>query len=179
MSDSWLPDLRLRRRCRGVVRGLALPPGGVDIHTVRERLEVRRGRRVDLTPVAGSRLTHGLWASTADVEYVQYERHTTRWHQDLIVCHEFAHMLLGHDADAALSPEDRALLVPDLPGVNVDFILRREVYDSRQEQEAEFLAALLMQHIDQTAALPNVAASGEVAAVARLMQSLGDLDGRR
>ncbi|WP_133412104.1 hypothetical protein [Vallicoccus soli] len=125
--------------------------------------------------MAGSRLTHGLWASTDDVEFVQYERHTTVWHQWLIVCHEFAHMMLGHDADAALSTEDRAVLMPDLPGVDVNFVLRREVYDSHQEQEAEYLATLLMQRIDRVAALPGVTARADAAAVARLMQSLGDV----
>lgn len=106
---------------------------------------------------------------------MQYERHTTLWHQWLIVCHEFAHMMLGHDADAALSVEDRAVLVPDLPGVDVNFILRREVYDTCQEQEAEYLATLLMQRIDKVTALPDAARSADAAAVVALMQAFGDL----
>ena len=171
----WAPSRGTRRRCQSALADLHLPPVGVDIQIVRRSLEAERGRSIELTPVAGSRLTHGLWASTDDVEFVQYERHTTLWHQWLIVCHEFAHMMLGHDADAALSVEDRAVLVPDLPDVDVNFILRREVYDTGQEQEAEYLATMLMQKIDKVAALPDVAGRADAAAVARLMQSLGDL----
>lgn len=175
MPYRWVPARGMRRRCRGALADLRLPPVEVDIQTIRGCLEARQGRHIELTPIAGSRSTHGLWASTDEIEYVQYERHTTPWHQWLIVCHEFAHMMLGHDADAALSIEDRAVLVPDLPDVDVNFILRREVYDTRQEQEAEYLATLLMQRIDKVTALPDAARSADAAAVVALMQAFGDL----
>lgn len=118
-----------------------------------------------------------MWLSRQRVELVQYERYTTCWHQWYIVCHEFAHMILRHDEDAAMSVEDRAVLMPDVPDDpfwDVDFILRREVYDSSQEQEAEYLGTKLMQRIDRAAALPQVPTDAAGAALARLVQSLGD-----
>lgn len=171
----WTPDRGLRRRCRQEVQRLGLPPSDVDIHTIRECLEQRRGIRIELTPVPGSHAAHGLWASTTSAEFVEYERDTTSWHQWLIVCHEFSHMMLGHHAGPAISDELRAAVMPDLAGVDVNFVLHRSSYDVEQEQHAEYLATLLVQRIDRSTVLPDVAQSTAAAAVGRLMQTFGDL----
>lgn len=173
----WSPSRTTRRRCKSALAELGLPERGVDIHTLREHLETQRGRRIELVPVAGARSAHGIWLSKQKVELVQYERYTSPWHQCYIVCHEFGHMILGHDAGAAMSAEDRAALLPDVPVDpfwDVDVILRREVYGSVQEQEAEYLATMLMQRIDRAATLPQAPTGSSGAALARLVQSLGD-----
>lgn len=175
MSDRWVPGRGVRRRCRDALDGLGLPAQGVDIQTVRRCLEASRGRAIVLTPVSEARETHGLWMSTDDAEYVQYETHTTTWHQWLIVCHEFAHMLLEHSADRVISEDTSGLLFPDVPLSAVNFVLRRQIYDSQDEQDAEYLGTLLMQRIDRVSVLPAELDGPEALAVTRLMQSLGDV----
>lgn len=164
----------MRRRCTSALSALDLPDRGVDVETLRGHLEAHRSRRIALAPLVGSRAAHGLWLSTDAAEVVHYEDNTTPWHQQYTICHEFAHMILGHDADAAPPAGDDELLLPDISDDTVRFVLRRSVYDSRQEQDAEYLAMLLMQRIERATALPRVAPGAEGAAAVRLLQALGD-----
>jgi Zn-dependent peptidase ImmA (M78 family) len=174
LFSGWSPHRGLRRRCESALSTLELPARGMDVELLRQRLEARRGRRITLTPLAGSRAAHGLWLSTDTADYVHYEGNTTPWHQQNTICHEFSHMLLGHDADAATATAEETLLLPDIAGDTVRFVLHRSAYDSRQEQEAEYFAMLIMQRIEHASALPRVTADAEGAAAVRLLQALGD-----
>ncbi len=174
MLREWRWQRGLRRSCDGALAALRLPDRGVGLESVRERVQEVRGRRVQLTPISGLPGVHGLWLSSADVELVLYADGTTPWHQHYTVCHEFAHMLLGHDEQSGAPGEDRHVALPDIAPETVRSVLRRSAYDTWQEQEAEYLAMRIMQRIERASALPPVSPGISGVAAVRLLQALGD-----
>ncbi|MDI3420593.1 toxin [Streptomyces luteolus] len=84
----------------------------------------------------------GLWLAFSDADYVVYEQHTSRHHQEHIIAHELAHMLCCHrsgTADSAAVAE----LFPDLDPSLVQDLLSRDSYSDAQEREAEVMAYLI------------------------------------
>jgi len=87
-----------RRLCELGLR----PP--FDLDALRSALERERGTTIALVPTdelpVGA--AFGVTGSQGGVEVVLYESRTTASHQQLIVLHEFAHMLLRHPPSAVL-----------------------------------------------------------------------------
>ncbi len=137
---------KLRRRCTALLRDLRLPDS-FDIATLCAELSTRRGRPIRQLPLPDLFDVCGLWIATDTADLIAYEQHTSAPHQDHIVLHEIGHMLCDH-YPAALSPAEQArLLLPDLDPNMIRRVLGRTGYSSVEEQEAEFLASLLGQHI--------------------------------
>lgn len=87
----------LLRLARARLRRLGVVPP-LDPGALRSALELERGTTISLVETRelppGS--AFGVTGSQADQEVVLYEARTTRSHQQLIVLHEYAHMLLRH-----------------------------------------------------------------------------------
>lgn len=145
----------LRRMCRRLARGLDLTLP-LDVQRLCQGLGESRGRPIELVCEALPPAVFGFcWAST-ERDYIFYQRHTTRLHQDHIVLHEVGHILAGHiqpsdDGDLAnlasllsrgsAPPPACARLVAS-PGAP-SRVLYRSRYDTRQEWEAETIATIL------------------------------------
>lgn len=137
---------RVRRRCAAVLRDLE-PLGSFDVPSLCAELSARRGRPIRKLPVPDLNGVCGLWIATDTADLIAYEQHTTVPHQDHIVLHEIGHMLCDH-FPVTLSPAEQArLLLPDLDPNMIRRVLGRAGYSSVEEQEAEFLASLLGQHV--------------------------------
>jgi len=137
---------KVRRRCAAVLRDLGLPDP-FDVPTLCAELGARRGRPIKRLPVPDLFDVCGLWIATDTADLIAYEQHTTVPHQDHIVLHEIGHILCDH-FPVALSPAEQArLLLPSLDPAMVRRVLGRTGYSSVEEQEAEFLASLLGQHV--------------------------------
>lgn len=91
---------------------------------------------------------YGLLATTARNDYIFYANVASALHQQHIVMHELAHLVLGHDrAFPAAADEPLAAfagLLDALPPELVVRVLGRHAYSEPQEQEAELLASLLL-----------------------------------
>jgi hypothetical protein len=136
----------IRRRCQALVADLDIPVP-FDSWELCAHIATRRGRAIRLRAVtmpAGSPC--GIWLSTASNDYIFYEAHTSRLHQEHIIVHEIGHVLCDHHATAALSPETSRLLLPNLDPALVNRVLSRGHYSAEEEQEAEMIAALILQH---------------------------------
>ena len=67
-----------------------------------------------------------------------------KWHRELVICHELAHMLLGHQSGEKPPWE---LLREWFPSFNpdvVEMMFGRTTFDTRDEREAELLATLMV-----------------------------------
>jgi hypothetical protein len=105
------------------------------IDTFKQFMECHYQRPITLLPYPfGQTTLTGMWAATPTMDYISYDSESHLLHQEHIVLHEFAHMLLEH-RPAPLS--EMALFLFR----NVDDM------DSPEEQEAERLARLLMRQI--------------------------------
>ena len=140
-----MDDRELRRYCAEVV-GRVEVPTPFNVTDLCDRLEADRGRSISLVPIAlpvrqGSPC--GLWVATAEVDYILFQKGTSRTHQEHIVSHEIGHLLLGHDSSPAHQDEVARLLMPTLDPALVRSVLGRTVYTSHEERAAELVASLL------------------------------------
>ncbi|MFE3598959.1 hypothetical protein ACFXP3_38370 [Streptomyces sp. NPDC059096] len=135
---------RTRRRMRAMVRELDLPR----TRTVEElcaAVAERTGRPVELVP-RRMRVGEpsGFVERRAAADLVHFEQETSSLHQAHIICHELAHLLCGHLAEAPSAEEETAGV--DLPTLDPDLVrlvLGRSHYDEAAEEEAEILGAEL------------------------------------
>ena len=111
----------------------------------------RRGRPIHLVPVSHSLVQgghSGLWLARAEDDVILYAAGTSDVHATHIICHELAHMELGHDRDTVgdTSVDSTVLSVtaPSVDSARVVKMLGRSNYSNDQEYEAELLATLIM-----------------------------------
>ncbi|GHJ41952.1 hypothetical protein Sm713_75610 [Streptomyces sp. TS71-3] len=129
---------------RAMVRQLDLPR----VSTVEElcaAVATRAGRPVRLVP-RRMRVGEpsGFVERGADADVIHFEQETSGLHRAHIICHELAHLLCGHLAEAPA--EDEAAAQVELPTIDADMIrlvLGRSHYDDAAEKEAEILGAEL------------------------------------
>ncbi|MDI1463492.1 ImmA/IrrE family metallo-endopeptidase [Catellatospora sp. KI3] len=131
----------VRALCRRIMNG---PPPVTDITGFCARLGDLRRRPILLLPFAAAAdAPTGLWVKGRLQDYVFYQSGTPAMHQEAIIWHELAHLVLDHpgpamDADAA------RLLLPDLDPAVVIRMLGRGSYRQDIEREAEELASHLL-----------------------------------
>ena len=94
----------------------------------------------------------GFWLSTSAVDYIVVPVNASGGRRDAIICHELAHIVLGHDARPA--PDDAGLtaLAPNSPPGLVARFLPRAGYDAAIEREAENLATRLIAYVQARSA---------------------------
>ena len=133
-----LTRVRLRRRCRTLLRDVRLP----ERFTAQSLCEVvaeRRGRRLHLHPMApfaaDEQLPSGMWVATDVADHIFYEQQTSQFHQDHIIFHEIGHILCGHTSPLIAEPPNADTVAQ---------VLNRAGYTTGQEQEAEMVATLLL-----------------------------------
>ncbi|GAY13173.1 hypothetical protein [Pseudonocardia sp. N23] len=148
-----------RRRLRAVLPDL---PSSLD--DLRRLMETVRGRRIELTMTDPGRLRlpSGLWGqvrSAAGVhDLVWVDRRTSPFARTVVACHEFGHMICGHEPDPVPGPPPRpvAALAADLEldPAQVAAIVGRcgescapGSPEWRREREAELTGRMLAQHI--------------------------------
>ncbi len=120
-----------------------LMPYDGDIDALIHVLSDSRGKPIRVlqipTPVDSP---SGGWFECEDVDYVVVDATSTRSRYVAIVCHELAHILLGHQGQP-LNNTQMAQMAPTLsPDVAARF-LGRHGYDSDIEHEAELLGTKL------------------------------------
>ncbi|AEF43091.1 hypothetical protein [Hoyosella subflava] len=67
-----------------------------------------------------------------------------RWHTELVICHELAHMLLEHQSGEKPPRELLQAWFPSFDPDDVQMMFGRTTFDTREEQEAELLATLIV-----------------------------------
>ncbi|MDW6064775.1 ImmA/IrrE family metallo-endopeptidase [Streptomyces sp. FXJ1.4098] len=147
-----------RRRVRALLKDLELPPHPTlaELHAAYEARFQRALRLIEQDVAPGE--PTGRYEQYLTHDRIYYPMHTSRAHQLLVVCHELAHLLLGH------LPRYDAID----PAV-VRRVLGRSHYDDPTEHEAETIGTLLYQQL-------NLAP--EVGPAARLAPSLVHREGR-
>ena len=144
----------LRRRCEERLREIELPVP-FDAHAFCEALAIRRGRPIHLLPIPSDGEPGGLTGACltiADKDIIFYESRTSAWHQDHIILHEVAHLLLGHNSDMRSDEEFLRQLFPDFRPEVVRQILQRQTYTHEHEREAELLATLILGRVGRITA---------------------------
>lgn len=133
----------VRQRCEAKLRTLSLPRP-FTLEAFCSNLVHMRRRPLRLLPIPDDAVGPcGLWVAAPSMDYVFHQVATSPLHQEHIVLHELAHMVLDHATvgDATTRLQDR--LLPDLDPTMVATVLGRSIYTTYQELEAETLADLI------------------------------------
>lgn len=139
------------------------------IDELRRALEARRGKPIDLVPTtelpAGS--AFAFTGSTESFDVVMYDARLVGFHRDLVILHEFAHMLLGHKP-TAVDHSYRSLLVEQFQTISPEALAevlgqrhrgrlwwpkkasQPSLYDNPAEWEAETMATILLSWMGRT-----------------------------
>jgi len=142
ISDTADRDFRLARS-----RALRLvPASGVvdDLVTTASRV---RNRPVHLLPSdLGPEAPTGMWISTERAEYIVYPADSSSAERAAVICHELAHMFLGHQPEAQVDQLTQ-MATTVAPSIHPDVARRflgRHGYVEKAEVEAERLATVLV-----------------------------------
>lgn len=124
-------------------RARRLMPIDGDLDGLLDALSHERGRRIHLLPQTFmGRPTSGLWLPTKAADYLVIDDPTTPSRRAAIICHEVAHILLGHSPDTTTSD----LVAAAMPNLSPELIARalaRHAYATEDEAEAEELGTLI------------------------------------
>ena len=158
---------RLRETLRPLAEGLALR--GADTDSFRGVLEDVRQRPVYLLPFDLGPEVLGVWMETDTADYIFFEQNTTPYHQRHIVLHEASHMLRGHEGPAL--PDLVSSLTPHLDPRLVRSLLCHTLFNQDDEAEAEVLATLIEERMDQSSP-PRIRRAGDstVESIARFLR---------
>lgn len=126
-----------------------LMPNDGDIDALVEAISASRDRPIHVLEVAvPTESPSGGWFACTNADYVVVDATSTLSRRAAIVCHEIAHILLGHQGEP-LTSSQLGLLAPSLnPSVAARF-LGRHGYDSEVEHEAELLGTKLAAAAEQ------------------------------
>jgi hypothetical protein len=155
-----MPPRDVRTVCEQRLRELTLPEP-FSLERLRQALQFERGRPLFIRPWPATRPSDAplaIWVASDQADMILYAPDVTPTHREHIILHEIAHILLDHK----LSDDEDAtrVLLPDLDPAVVHRILGRTSFDSRQEQEAELLATMIVQEVRRRIAMTGVATSG-------------------
>ncbi len=131
-------------RTRVIALGQRLLPRDGDIDGFVSAVAAYRGRamRVLNYPLDAAGPS-GLWIGTSSGDYIVCSADTTPTRRAAIVCHELAHMLLGHEpevGDAAAAQAVARVLAPDVDPLVAARFLARHGYEGPAEEDAEAAA---------------------------------------
>ncbi|HEX3782343.1 MAG TPA: hypothetical protein VHX38_21980 [Pseudonocardiaceae bacterium] len=136
---------QLRKRCRRRLADVVIPEP-FSLQRFRAQVAESRGRPLHLHSVAprpASGTPCGMWLATAGADHVFYVSGSSALHQQNIILHEIGHMLWDHALD--VRSDLLAGLLPDLDPNVVTRTLLRTSYSAPQEQEAEMMAAVILE----------------------------------
>ena len=135
------PRLRRHRRIVDATRAALhlMPPDG-SFEGLLQHLATQRGRVVTVVEhdLRDTGLPSGLWVAGKDCDLIVVEAEAGPSRRAVIVAHEVAHMILGHDGDLATDLVLQA--VPDLRPALVGRVLHRDCYETTEENDAEEVA---------------------------------------
>ncbi|WP_368396757.1 hypothetical protein [Streptomyces sclerotialus] len=145
----------VERRSRAFVAELDLPPVDSVLDLV-PFMENRFGRSIRLMPFTpdpsdpdalDASAPCGMWLATGTTDYVFYDTGISRAHAEVIVGHEFAHMLKRHRGKAPAGSGDLGGLITGIDPSIVQLVLGRTRYNEPEEFEAEMVGSLLQEHV--------------------------------
>lgn len=130
-----------------VARAMRLMPSSGMVDDLAESLAADQGRPVRmLAEDLGPREPSGMWIATEKADWIVVPNGVGSAQRTAIICHELAHIPLGHTSTGADGDLDAlvSLVAPDLDPAVARRILARYCYADDLEAEAEALGTLLV-----------------------------------
>lgn len=143
MADRGELVAELCRQSEDVLASLKLP-AIFTLAQLHEQIQHTRRRRVHLVPRhMPDRMPCGVWIAAHDEDYVFYDAASSAVHQQMIIAHEFGHMLFDDPAPARFD-ELIGMLMPDIDTSVVTRLVARSGYQEYREQRAEIFGSIVV-----------------------------------
>jgi hypothetical protein len=143
---------REARRARS--RALRLVPANGAIDDLVAAVGQERGRPLSLLAAElGPMAPTGMWVATDHADYIVYPADASSAERAAVICHELAHMLLGHQPEAQMDRVSQMARTV-APSIDPDVarrILQRHGYAEQVEADAERLATVLVTKLARNA----------------------------
>lgn len=139
MSPLW--RRRADAHAETVRATMRLLPDDGNVDRLLANLSEHRGRRVVVIDHPfDDQGTTGLWIALPDLDLIAVDTSAGPSRRVVIIAHEIAHMMLGHEGPHA---DLGSRVAPDLPPDVVARVLSRDTYDDAEELDAERVATVL------------------------------------
>lgn len=141
---TWTPRIRRHRRINRATRAaLQLMPEDGDLDQLLQNLAHRRRRPITVVKrnLHESGLPSGLWLICKDRDYIMVEADAGPSRRAVILSHEIAHIMFGHDGSSV--PDLVRQATPDLNPALIERVLHRDSYDTCDESDAEEVATVI------------------------------------
>ena len=121
-----------------------MPPSG-DINDLLEGMSRKRERPLSLLRAPLGSKTSGLWIATKKADYIAVAESASPERLAAIVCHEIAHILLGHEHEKSVGQGllSAGLLKNFDPELADSIVAARTAYSYTVEADAERVATLI------------------------------------
>lgn len=131
------------------ISALRLIPQDGSVTALIRVVGAKRGRPIELIALPlPSDSPSGAWISSPAVDYIVIDSTSTPTRRDAIICHELAHMLLGHQGEP-FSADQLTMLAPTIKPQVAARVLGRHGYATEAEHDAEVLATVLVAAADR------------------------------
>ena len=136
-------------------RAVRLVPANGNVDDLVAAVGRERNRAVHLLPAdLGPEAPTGMWISTDRGEYIVFPADASSAERAAVICHELAHMLLGHRPEAQVDQLSQmaTAVAPSIDPEVAQRFLHRHGYVEKVEAEAEYLATVLVTQLARNSA---------------------------
>lgn len=135
-------------------RAIRLVPANGVVDDLVAAVSDQRSRAVHLLAADfGPEAPTGMWISTDNAEYIVFPADASSAERAAVICHELAHMLLGHQPEARVDQLSQIAktVAPTIDPEVARRFLQRHGYSEQVEAEAEQLATALVTQLARNA----------------------------
>lgn len=167
------------KRVRQAIENLDYNFQQFELESLVHRIEDRRQRGITRVPFPFQPGLTGLWVPATEIDYIFYASNTHVLHQNHIILHELAHIVLGHRCQSLAQILPPELLAQLSAGVSFGRLRQVEtmISDDEQEQESELFVYLIQEQVVRARRLAELTGeSSSVPGFGRFTAGMGFTD---
>lgn len=134
-----------RLRARRIARGVVPLDGSLD--ALVSGVSQRVGHPIVLIGTELADGYSGMWYGYSDYDEIHFPKSAPDITKKAAICHELAHIMLGHRPENSLSLGGDVFKHVDPTKVTALRVMHRSVYDAPIEHDAELLATMLLHRL--------------------------------
>lgn len=117
------------------------------MHSLVAAVSARVGRPIAITECDLPLLYSGMWIGDGTEDIIKFDPATPEATRQAAICHELAHILLGHEPHNILHSDSTLFKHIDPSKTHALRVMHRSVYDEPPERDAETLATSLLKRM--------------------------------
>lgn len=125
----------------------AVVPRSGEIDSLVQAVSTRIGRPIAITECDLPLIYSGIWVGDESGDIIKFDPAAPEATRQAAICHELAHILLGHEPHNILHSAGALFKHIDPSKTHAIRVMHRSVYDEPPEHDAEVLATSLLERL--------------------------------